>query len=700
MNFLYVNFIVALWITAITTILLGIFVLVKNRQNVVNKIFAFYSFSISWWSFSEIWGIACDNKTTALIWTRIEQVGVFYIPTLFVHFVFVLVKIKDKKWLQKSTYFISTVFAILCATPLMIADSAPVVSAPYVKGFGTPGLAYHFAITYFITMVVYGLYILYKEYRFSTGEEKNRLKYLFWSSIFGYLGGSANFLLVYGISIRFLNPFGTYALPIYIAVVAYAIVRHQLMDIEVVIKKTLVFATLFIAAFGIFVGITVLTQELIAGGRLLGLAISSLIIIFSVRPLEDFLIRITDKYLFQKKYDYRHIVNKFMDDLRLMALNTKDIAQSTVEFFKNSMRLTKSAVLIYNKFKRKYEHVASFNFENKDIILATDGSIIRRLTESAKIIKVDDAINISEKDKGYFNDLGINIVIPLSIHKELIGIIFLGQKKSDEEYTDEDIEVLNGLGGTLSIALNNAQLFGERADAEKRALVGTLATGINHEIGNPLNVMRIKFDSFRILEKEGFYKNKSKEEVIEEVKNIANACTDSIERIGGIAHQIAEFAKPDKSLVFDKINVKETLDKIITVLKHGMIDGADKIETHMDNKRLYAIVDRGQFEQIIFNLLKNACNAIDKRSGKIRVEANLLGTDGVRIKIIDNGYGMPDDVKNKIFMPFFTTKEPGKGTGLGLTLTKIMAEKNDGEIAVESEKGKGTTFIIVLRGGI
>ena len=232
MQFLYINFVVVLWLTAITTFSLGIFVLARNRHSIVNRTFAFYSFSIAWWSFSQIWGIACDKKLTALIWTRIEQVGVFFIPTSFVHFVISLLDIRDKKWLIRSAYCFSVLFAVLSFTPLMMADSIPMASIPYVKRFGSPGVAYHFAILFFIISIVFGLSKLYAGYKASSGSRKNQLKYLFLSSLFGYLGGGANFLLVYGVSIPIINPFGTYALPVYIAIVTYAIVRYRLMNID------------------------------------------------------------------------------------------------------------------------------------------------------------------------------------------------------------------------------------------------------------------------------------------------------------------------------------------------------------------------------------------------------------------------------------------------------------------------------------
>ena len=103
-------------------------------------------------------------------------------------------------------------------------------------------------------------------------------------------------------------------------------------------------------------------------------------------------------------------------------------------------------------------------------------------------------------------------------------------------------------------------------------------------------------------------------------------------------------------------------------------------------------VDRRQLQQVLFNLIRNAGQAIAP-PGKIWVRANANG-ERVKIEIVDTGAGIPPDKLEKIGNPFFTTKEPGKGTGLGLFITRQLIESNKGRMRVESVVGKGTTFIL------
>lgn len=197
--------------------------------------------------------ITCDNYHKALTLARTEKIGVFFIPTFFLHFTISFLGIKNKKWLIRSAYLCSFIFAGFCHTKYMIPTATPRF---YAKYFASPGILYHFAVLFFIMCVTYCLIKLFAEYKKSSGIKRNQLEYLWWSLILGYVGGGANFLLTYGISIPFLNPFGTYASALYVGMTAYAILRHQLMDITIVIRKTAIYsivATIITIAYFILI---------------------------------------------------------------------------------------------------------------------------------------------------------------------------------------------------------------------------------------------------------------------------------------------------------------------------------------------------------------------------------------------------------------------------------------------------------------
>jgi len=497
--------------------------------------------------------------------------------------------------------------------------------------------------------------------------------------------------------------FGGFFAVLFVSGISYAIVRHQLLDIEVVIKRSLVFAGLLASVMAIIILPTLVMQELFfqRGGfglRLVGLTISGIILILAIRRIDNFLRDITDKFLFQKRYDYRKLIKEFMDELKTMVLNAQDIAESTLEFLTSSIRPVKSAIFMHNRYTNKYDIIASKDIKDKAMRIPSNSPLIKELEEKGEIIPLRQNESLLDETTASLSKERAVLLVPLIIRKELIGILSLGKKKSDEEYTEEDIGALSNLSSALSIAINNAQLFAERAEAERRAAIGTLATSINHEIGNPLNVISVKLQSLYILSEEGILKTKSKEEIIDEVTTTASICLDSVHRISDIARKIYEFSKPDKALALDKVDVTSAIDETISILEHELTLEHIDFEKNIKCPSPYIIADRGQFKQILFNLIKNAAQAIGHKEGKITLLVDKHEEDKITIKITDTGPGIPDKDLNKIFMPFYTTKEPGKGTGLGLALVKRLVERNKGSIEVTSHKDTGTTFTVVFKG--
>ncbi|MDD5617937.1 MAG: ATP-binding protein, partial [Candidatus Omnitrophica bacterium] len=631
----------------ITCFALFLFIFIFGR-NKVSRIWALFNLSISIWAVGLFFVGKATTESESVIYWRLAHIGGLFIAIFFYHTVCIFCNINPKKIILFA-YLQAAIFLFLDLTTSFISSTRLIFGCLY---YNKATLAYSTALVFWLFFMSLGHYELTKFYKNSTAINRNKIRYLFLGFFVGFLGGVTYFLPMYNIN---TFPIGNFTIPLYCLIATYAIFKHHVMDIEVVIKKTLVFAALLTIVFGIFVSITFLLQQLFMGGKLLGFAITSIIIILAYRPIENFLVNITDKYLFQKKYDYKHLIRQFMDELKTMILNTTDVAQSTIDFLNTSIHPVVSAIFMYNRFTSQYDLIASNDFKDKTLKIIANSEFIKALGDTGKIalIKSDDKL-ASSLESSQLKALGIELIIPLLIHKELIGLLCLGKKKSDEEYSSEDIEALSDLSGALSISLNNAQLFDERADAEKRALVGTIATGINHEVGNPLNIITIKLETFRILAKEGLLKNKTKEEIIDEVDKITKVCLESAQRIADITKQVSEFAKPDKKLVFDKVNISEAIDETIAFLKHGMILDSEKIEKRIICDPVYALADRGQLKQILFNLIKNSSHAIDKENGKIIVSVDKNNKDEIAIKIIDNGHGMSKEVMDKLFTPFFT----------------------------------------------
>jgi len=309
----------------------------------------------------------------------------------------------------------------------------------------------------------------------------------------------------------------------------------------------------------------------------------------------------------------------------------------------------------------------------------------------------DKKIMIPDSIQGIINKLNAELIIPMVLHEEVIGVLSLGKKKSDEDYTQDDLDILLPLAKTLAIAISNAELFvelgraqAEAAQREKMAVIGTLSAGINHEICNPLGIARGQCEAFLLNMKDGLYKTKTSQELIDKAMDIMAKVIKETDRATAITKKLSGFAKPSKGEA-EYINLEKEIDEVQGLVGYELKLEKIELEKRIQKDIASIFVDRKQFQEVLFNLIRNAGQAIGEK-GKIIVSA--VEEDGkVLIDVRDTGSGVPEDKIKQLFNPFFTTKDPGKGTGLGLFIVRQVVEKNGGKIHLKETKvGEGTTF--------
>jgi len=237
----------------------------------------------------------------------------------------------------------------------------------------------------------------------------------------------------------------------------------------------------------------------------------------------------------------------------------------------------------------------------------------------------------------------------------------------------------------LRQAEEEKQQLRDRNEVSSRlASVGEMAAGIAHEINNPLTGVI------------GFSELLSQEELPERVAEHVKYILEGSNRVKEIVKRLLTFARQSKPAK-TRLNIHELIDNTLDlrgyVLKTSNITIAKDYETGLP----LVNVDPGQMQQVFVNLIINAEYAIKhaRDKGKLTISTRSDG-DMVIISFADNGTGMSRDTLSRLFQPFFTTKEPGQGTGLGLALSRSIVLDHRGSIEVESEEGRGTVFTIRL----
>ncbi|NQT07181.1 MAG: GAF domain-containing protein [Candidatus Omnitrophica bacterium] len=689
---------------SLATLSIGIFILFHNKKSLVNRTMFLIDSATFLWLFCYSMMYITTSYSKAMTFMKFGFAGVIFVPVFFYHFLseFLEIKTKMRALLLHIFYAIGTAFVILLFNTDFIASGLLVFDWGY---YPKAGVLLPLYLAFFLSIFnycVYNLYIYYRTNKSTISDRRlQQVKYLF-IAFFITAFTAGDWIPWY--NIKYL-PLGFITIFIYVIINAYAIVKHQLMGIEVIIKKTLIFAGLFVSAYAIFASFAFLGQvafEHITGGnRWASLIPSIVIIVLMLRPLENLLTQATDKYLFQKKYDYRELLKTFSTEV-LSVLDINRLVNITVDKLSSVIKIESCGVLLLNKAKDRFELVASAGIRGKSTVFGMDSTLVTFLDRTKLFLSIKDQGKDSvlpDKILQDMNKLKLVLAIPLVIHEEMIGILTLGKKKSDEDYTQDDMTILTTLARALSIAINNAEMFdelgktqAEAAQREKMAVIGTLAAGINHEICNPLGIARGQCEVFLLNARDGLYKNRSQDEQMFEAMRIMEKVIKETDRATAITKKLSSFAKPGKGHSAESVNVAEQVDEVIALIGHDLMLGKIEMVKDIPTDTPTIAADHKQIQEILFNLIRNAAQAIDE-NGKVTVKTRQKDSK-LSIDITDTGHGIPEDKLEQIFNPFYTTKAPGKGTGLGLFIVRQIVQKNKGTITVKSKAGEGTTFML------
>ena len=220
--------------------------------------------------------------------------------------------------------------------------------------------------------------------------------------------------------------------------------------------------------------------------------------------------------------------------------------------------------------------------------------------------------------------------------------------------------------------------------SERLAVIGQLAAGVAHEMNNPLT--GIVTYSHLLLERA---------DVQESTREFLRKITIQADRCRGIVRGLLDFSRPKKP---DKrpCNLNQVLQECVALVENQSLFHNIEVKKDFQKDLPYVIVDPSLIQQVFMNLIINAAEAMDG-TGHLNLMTR-LETDGewVEIAFADSGHGISEENLERIFNPFFTTKEVGHGTGLGLAISFGIVKEHEGTIAVESEMGKGATFTVRL----
>ena len=786
---------------AAATLVLLVLVLIRGRRELSSWLLAGVLISMELWCLLTFGMRSSPDAHRAFAWLRWVVAAGFCLFGLYFHFTFVYTRRWSGSWVVQFAYL---VLAAICA---MSIRTDWIMKGMYVAWYGyAPVIGPLLPATFVIgpLLIAGGVYNLLRAHRRSRShEEKNRLLYLAVAGIFPIVGAGLD-------SFTDLPPASIWTNLAFCTFCSIAILRYHLLDIRIVVRRSLSYILVSALISIPYVGILLVLNRLLhARGEPWGIhALVVLLLAVFLRPFSSRVQRLIDRLFYRDRYDYLRALEQFSREAQSI-LDLGRLSSTLVELVRGATKTSSASLLLSSESERGFKAIAQSGLKDpvRGVLFRGDSPLARWLERHSRILAAADLAidpllqNLSLRETSNLQKLGMELCVPLRTRQGLLSaILVLGPKSSDQPYSSEDQQLLTTLNSQMSMVLENARLlddalkarkdlenwldsmdecviivntdgmvrfsneeakkrFGLRAgdrcvrelekgldrlkepfegkrslekigdrdyeitsvplanpegglsllavlrdvserlkiEEQRRQLeqqaymtsrlltVGEMASGIAHEINNPLTAII------------GYAQLLSEKSIPEDLKKELAIIIDGATRVAGIVRRLLTFARQQKP-VREYVDLNEVLANTVELCAYELKTSNILVHRELAPDLPCTMVDPGQLQQVFLNILINAIKELKSRgNGRIALRTS-VGAQKNRVLVAfeDNGPGIEEKDLARIFDPFFTTREVGEGTGLGLSICHGIVIEHNGRIWAESEPGHGATFYVEL----
>jgi signal transduction histidine kinase len=560
-------------------------------------------------------------------------------------------------------------------------------------------LWFHAGLVSYVFIGLYlSVYYLYRRYRRTPSRvEKIRLLYLL-------IGGVATVTAALLDLIPGAPSVGNIFITIYLYFLSQTLARYRLLDLNELLGRMVVLATLVMIAtliYGLLLVKWVELDEL--GVFFLNALVASTAIIIVFEPLRARLERVVNRWMFQEKYELFRRIETLRTDL-MNVIDVRDLVPRVLSALEASRRVTHASLFTIDPDGSAYElagHIgprpegridsvayrAFFERLRRAGVASVEGLerelVALRNTQSEERESLLLMMRALEMLNG-------SVVLAIISEEQLLGMLVLRDERLREAYSSEEIELFRGVAASISVTLQNSQVYERMKERDRLAALGQMAAGLAHEIRNPLGSIK---GAAQFLQPNG-----SQPTEAGSTREFLDIIVEEVDRLNKIVSQFLDYARPyrgDQS----PLDINDVVRKTVLMLDKERA-GKVEISTSFIEGLPPVRADAQQLRQVFLNLVLNAVEAMPQ-GGKLQVSTSLRRSTRrgaaaafLEVRFRDTGVGIsPGDLRN-LFIPFFTTKE--RGTGLGLPISQRIIENHGGTIEVRSQTGTGSTFSVLL----
>ncbi len=700
------SFIIISLLAGLSFWLTSIFLINKkyNRKSVIALFWVLILFSLATMT-------SPGNYFPGTDWTayviRAAHVSTYFaggLAFLYFTFVFPLNRTEGNKTILNFLFLYSILFSGVLITVQLLSISD--ISSGWVFLMEDLWRITELSLLIFIISGTVNLYLYYRKVRGL--HEKKKIEWIFWGLSVGVFPFLFLWLLPdlmgYKDLIReeYLLAFLIFV-PVFFTM---AVVKYQVFEINVFIRKSLLYSVLTFTTIIIYLVVisfvSLFANDLMKESENLISILLILLIAYIYNPLQIRLRNFIDRIFYGEKYNFEKAVKDFSEGIKNQ-ITIQGLSRYVVTEIKKIIQVKRIAFAVAVEKGNRLKILSQHNFDNLNEYLSTLRVKVIK-SEADKIIgikeKAEPGIEMNSSMSELLDRWGINIIFPFSVDsKNNSAAIFLGDKLSGLRFTKSDVEIINVLISNVKVAFEKLQLQ-EKLVLEEleisrleefNKMMSYYLSSVSHEIKTPLTSIKMFTE---ILKDQNNFMNGNSNEYL----NIIEGESDRLSRLINNVLNYSKIKNGIKEYSFGRVNLNEIIEEVLKIMEYQFAIENFTVEKCL-NENIIIIADTDAVKEALINILSNSIKYSAEKKF-IRISTQTEGEYAV-VRIEDNGIGISEeDIKN-IFKPYvrlknLNTKHTG-GTGIGLSIVKNIIDAHKGRVEIESTLNRGSTFSLYFK---
>jgi signal transduction histidine kinase len=697
-------------ITAATAILfnlvLTVMVVGRDYRSKLHRIYLAWGIAVTLWNLAVIQLSLDIRPQEAFFWAKLLQLGIMFIPVIIFHLCMVIGQARTG-WLMPALYLIHVGFAISLYFNKFIIG----VQQLKVGYWSVPGPAFFpFSVVY--TLIgIYLVLFLYRKQKDAPPMQRKRLRALLAAVIGLAVFGANDMMPILGrttyplTNIQFF-PLGSFAAVFYVLIIGYSVLQHRLLDIHVALSR---FAAQMVRlVFMMLVGFLLLlvisesapdifTQYSFIAALCVLLASALVASVF----FPQFFGTGSDKLerqILGDRFEYHAQVQNLIQMMRSFP-DPQFLMQEMEDLLAGTMKMRSYYIILLDDTTRGFKlfHCHPPRAEPAAPDLQVDSPVFRYFQQtrakylSCNLIYETDSESLMQREAcQQLKPFEPEFCFPFFVGNDLIGLMLLGQKASAELFTPHDLRLMTELSSSLGLVLNQIRLRQQLQVVHEQDLLGRMSRGLAHDLNNLLTPVQTLLQLCR--------ESRLNQETIDELLPMG---LRNLETIRSYVNEALFFSRSATlhgklGLLDEMVGEAVSLVQPYAEAKHIRVSVAGPSDILIE-------MDAVLIKRLICNLLSNA---IDASPAGTEVEVRLAplpktepSRDWHRLRIIDHGEGISPENLQRVFTPYFTTKNTGdgkRGFGLGLAIARKIVHLHGGNLSITSKEKNGTTVQVDL----